>query len=119
MIEELPILTMENYWGVEELCEDGGATNIMTTATTVLNIFFDDQDQQAVPVVSFQIGLQKLVEIEHENQSERFEPKVVELDENNEPKPKNESETKSKVKSISLDIVQVQLVSEIQTGMDF
>ena len=109
---------MENYWGVEEVCDDvnewGNActctacTCTAFTATTILNVYFDEE--QVVPVVSLEIGAQKVVEIEHlsevENLSESADPKVVELNENLEP----QNEMKSKIgaaKSISLDVVQV------------
>ena len=105
---------MENYWGVEEECDDVyewgkacAAWPTAFTATTILNVYFDDE--QVVPIVSLEIGAQKVIEIEHlsevENQSESDEPKVVELNENLEPQ--NEIKTKNGAKSISLDIVQV------------
>ena len=105
---------MENYWGVEEVCDDvnewGKActcTACTCTATTILNVYFDAE--QVVPVVSLEIGAQKVVEIEHlsevENLFESADPKVVELNENLEPQ--NEMKSKIGAKSISLDVVQV------------
>ena len=106
---------MENYWGVEEVCDDvnewGKACTCTActafTATTILNVYFDEE--QVVPVVSLEIGAQKVVEIEHlsevENLFESADPKVVELNENLEPQ--NEMTSKIGAKSISLDFVQV------------